>query len=100
MTECVPGWDLEDRQTGLATDNAKNMLLVEALSTDQHQHTKRNHFCTSKWSSATEPRKEKQNAVHGMLLSRELRKETVILSEADMELIKEVIKLMAPPFSK
>lgn len=100
LTECMPGWDLEDRQTGLETDDAKNMLLVKASSKDQHQDTEEIIFCTSKWGPAMEPRKEKQNAVHDMLLSRELRKETVILFEADMELSKEVIKLMPPLFSK
>lgn len=39
LTECMPGWDLEDRQTGLATDDAKNMLLVRASSKDRHQDT-------------------------------------------------------------
>lgn len=55
----MPGWDLEDRQTGLATDDAKNMLLVKASSQDQHQDTEEIIFAQA---SGAQPRSlEKRN---------------------------------------
>lgn len=106
-------WNLENKQPGLGIDNVRNALPVEAVGL-----TEMKHRCID-LNALTEAKKQTKSFLHKAVelsLPAHMRetaccaeyaaaqraeegKETVVLSEADMEFVKVATKLMDSPFS-